>query len=179
MSNSLHQMTMSYSATEDRLLLRVSTTAHDEHQIWLTRRFVKVLWPTLFKGVEKQSLPPETAAAPTTTPQVKRAVMAMQHNEALQKTDMTQRHDEEKVNKPSTEKPMLATGGQCVPLQSGGMRLILKTAENLQVALNLNKQLLHAFCHQVTSLTHKADWDLAYSLADSAVQVLAVEQAVH
>ena len=113
MSNSLHQMTMSYSATEDRLLLRVSTTAHDEHQIWLTRRFVKVLWPTLFKGVEKQSLPPETAAAPTTTPQVKRAVMAMQHNEALQKTDMTQQHDEEKVNKPSTEKPMLATGGQC------------------------------------------------------------------
>ena len=107
MPNSLHQMTMSYSATEDRLLLRVSTTANDEHQIWLTRRFVKMLWPALFKGVEKQSLPPETAAAPTTTPQVKRAVMAMQHNEALQKTDMTQQHDEKKVNKRSTYSPIV------------------------------------------------------------------------
>ena len=160
MSNALHQMTMSYSPTEDRLLLRVSTTAHDEHQIWLTRRFIKVLWPVSIKGVEKQSLPPETVAAPTTTPQVKRAVMAMQHNNALQKTDMTQKHDEEKVNKPSTDKPMLATGGQCVPLNTGGMRLNLKTAENLQVGLNLNEQLLHAFCHQVSSLRRKPNGTL-------------------
>ena len=179
MPNSLHQMTMSYSATEDRLLLRVSTTANDEHQIWLTRRFVKVLWPALFKGVEKQSLPPETAAAPTTTPQVKRAVMAMQHNDALQKTDMSQPHDEKKVNQASTEKPMLAVGGQCVPQRTGGIRLILKTSENLQVALNLNEQLLHAFCHQITSLTQKAEWDLSYSIADPEVSVPADEQAVH
>jgi len=178
-SNALHQMTMSYSPTEDRLLLRVSTTAHDEHQIWLTRRFIKVLWPALIKGVEKQSIPPETAAAPTTTPQVKRAVMAMQHNDALQKTDMTQKHDEEKVNKPSTAKPMLATGGQCLPLKTGGMRLNLKTAENLQVGLNLNEQLLHAFCHQVSSLTQKAEWDLTYTVGDPNVQAPAGEQAVH
>jgi hypothetical protein len=101
MSNPLHQMTMSSSATENRLLLRVSTTAHDEHQIWLTQRFVNSLWPALIKGVEKQSLPPETAAAPTNTPQVKRAVMAMQHNNALQKTNMAKKHDAEKINKPS------------------------------------------------------------------------------
>lgn len=179
MSNALHQMTMSYSATEDRLLLRVSTTAQEEHQIWLTRRFIKVLWPALMKGVEKQSLPPETAAAPTTTPQVKRAVMAMQHNEALQKTDMSKPHDEEKVNKPSTDKPMLAVGGQCTPQQTGGMRLNLKTAENLQIGLNLNEQLLHAFCHQITSLTQKAEWDLSYRISDPNVQVPAGEQAVH
>ena len=179
MSNALHQMTMSYSATEDRLLLRVSTTAHDEHRIWLPRRFIKVVWPALMKGVETQSLPPETAAAPTTTPQVKRAVVAMQHNEALQKTDMSKPHDEKKENKPSTEKPMLATGGQCQPLSNGGMRLNLKTAEGLQIGLNLNEQLLHAFCHQISSLTQKAEWDLAYTVGDPNVQVPAGEQAVH
>jgi hypothetical protein len=157
---------MSYSATEDRLLLRVSTTAHDEHQIWLTRRFINVLWPALMKGVEKQSLPPETAAAPTTTPQVKRAVMAMQHNE-------------EKINKPSTEKPMLAIGGQCTPLPTGGMRLNLKTAENLQIGLNLNEHLLHAFCHQITSLTEKAEWGLAVGVGDPNVHTPAGEQAIH
>ena len=179
MSNSLHQMTMSYSATEDRLLLRVSTTARDEHQIWLTRRFINVLWPALIKGVEKQSLPPETVAAPTTTPQVKRAVMAMQHNVALQETDMTKKHDEEKINKPSTNKPMLATGGQCTPLPTGGMRLNLKTAENLQIGLNLNKHLLHAFCHQITSLTEKAEWGLAVGVGDPNVQAPLGEQAIH
>lgn len=179
MTNALHQMTMSFSATEDRLLLRVSTTAHEEHQIWLTRRFVKILWPALMKGVEKQSLPPETAAAPTTTPQIKRAVMAMQHNDALQKTDLSKQHDEEKVNKPSTEAPMLATGGQCLPLKTGGMRLNLKTSDGLQVGLNLNEQLLHAFCHQITTLTQKAEWDLSYTVGDPNVQVPTGEQAVH
>ena len=109
----------------------------------------------------------------------KSAVMAMQHNEALQKTDMTQKHDEEKVNKPSTDKPMLATGGQCVPLNTGGMRLNLKTAENLKVGLNLNEQLLHAFCHQVSSLTQKAEWDLTYTVGDANVQAPVGEQAVH
>ena len=46
---------------------------------------------------------------------------------------------------------------QCAPLNTGGMRLNLKTAENLKVGLNLNEQLLHAFCHQVSS-TQKAEW---------------------
>lgn len=182
MTNALHQMTMSYSPVEDRLLLRVSTTAHEEHQIWLTRRFVTVLWPALIKGVEKQSLEslaPATAAAPTTTPQVKRAVMAMQHHEALQKTNMTKKHDEEKVNKPSTVTPMLATGGQCVPVKGGGMRLNLKTQEGLQVGLNLNQQLLHAFCHQIGSLAQKADWGLSLSVGDPNVVMPEGRQAVH
>lgn len=179
MSNALHQMTMSYSPVEDRLLLRVSTTAHDEHQIWLTRRFVRVLWPALVKGVEEQSLPPETIAQPTTTPKVRQAVMAMQHQEALQTTDMTQKHDEEKVNKPSTVKPMLAVGGQCVPQKGGGMRLNLKTREGLQVGLNLNQQLLHAFCHQLETLTRKAEWGLSVGVGDPNVAVPEGKRAVH
>ena len=74
---------------------------------------------------------------------------------------------------------MLATGGQCVPLNTGGMRLNLKTAENLQVGLNLNEQLLHAFCHQVSSLTQKAEWDLTHTVGDANVQAPVGEQAVH
>ena len=179
MTNALHQMTMSYSAVEDRLLLRVSTTAHAEHQIWLTRRFVSVLWPALIKGVERQALPPETAAAPTTTPQVKRAVVAMQHHEALQKTDMSQKHDEEKVNKPSTPNPLLATGGQCQPMKGGGMRLNLRTKEGLQISLNLNPQLLHALCHQISSLAMKADWDLALAVGDPNVTMPEGKVALH
>lgn len=179
MTNALHQMTMSYSPVEDRLLLRVSTTAHEEHQIWLTRRFVNVLWPALIKGVEQQALPPETAAAPTTTPQVKRAVVAMQHHEALQKTDLSQKHDEEKVNKPSTVKPMLATGGRCLPTKGGGMRLTIKTQEGLQVGLNLNQQLLHALCHQISSLSQKAEWGLVLSVGDPNVVVPEGRQALH
>ena len=44
MTSPLHQMTMSFSAEDDRLLLRLSTRDMTEYQLWLTRRFVKVLW---------------------------------------------------------------------------------------------------------------------------------------
>lgn len=179
MSTALHQITMSYLRTEDRLLLRVSTTRHDEHQILLTRRFVKLLWPALIKSIEKQSLPSETAAAPTTTPQVKRAVIAMQHNDVLQKTDMTKSYDEQKVNKPSTMKPMLVTGGQCSPLPTGGVQLTLKTEENLEIGLTLRETLLHGFCHQITSLTTKADWGLATIVGDPNIHAPAGESAIH
>ena len=172
-------MTMSFSKTEDRLLLRVSTTENDEHQIWLTRRFSKELWPALLKTVEKQSLPPETAASPTTTSQVKRAVMAMQHNDALQKADMSQKHDEKKLNTPSTKKPMLAIGAQCQPLKTGGMLLKIQTIENLSIDLNLSEQLLHAFCHQISSLTQKAEWDLIFTVGDRSIQVSSANQVVH
>ena len=46
---------MSYSAEQDRLLLRVGTTDKKEYQLMLTRRFVRVLWAALIKVLEKHS----------------------------------------------------------------------------------------------------------------------------
>jgi hypothetical protein len=69
--------------------------------------------------VSKQSLPLETTAALTTTPQVKRAAMAMEQNYGLPKNGYAKKDDAEKINKPSMEKPMLAIGGQRIPLPTG------------------------------------------------------------
>ncbi len=54
MPSALHQITMSYAPEEDRLLLRISTADKTEYQLWLTRRFVGVLWTALMKRKEKQ-----------------------------------------------------------------------------------------------------------------------------
>jgi hypothetical protein len=43
MTSALHQITMSHSAEDERLLLRISTTEKNEFRFWLTRRFVQVL----------------------------------------------------------------------------------------------------------------------------------------
>jgi hypothetical protein len=43
MPSALHQITMSYSAEQDRLLLHVGTTDKKEYKLMLTRRFVRVL----------------------------------------------------------------------------------------------------------------------------------------
>ena len=57
MSSPLHQMTMGFSAEDDRLLLRLSTRDMTEYQLWLTRSFVKVLWGALIQILEKAPLP--------------------------------------------------------------------------------------------------------------------------
>ena len=49
----LHQFNMEYVAEEDRLLLRVQTVDHNEFLVWLTRRYVKQLWPLLVKLLER------------------------------------------------------------------------------------------------------------------------------
>ena len=48
MSNTrLHQMTVKYLPTEDRMLLRIATSEKTEYRLWLTRRFIGILWPAL------------------------------------------------------------------------------------------------------------------------------------
>ena len=90
MPSTLHQITMSHSAEEDRPLLRISTLDKAEFQFWLTRRFVNVLWPALMTVIEKEN----PAAKKNLMPAAKKAVVAMEHQEAVAAADFTRDHDE-------------------------------------------------------------------------------------
>ena len=57
----LHQINLGYSPEEDRILLRINTTGKTEYRLWMTRRYVKILWKLLTKSVE--SLPGVQAQA--------------------------------------------------------------------------------------------------------------------
>jgi hypothetical protein len=174
MENAIHQMTMSYKAAEDRLLLRVSTRRHDEHRFWLTRRFVIVLWPALVKAIERRAVPTATASD-----RARKAAIAVQHHEAVEAADMSQPHDEEGLNRAATEAPLLVTGGACTPLKGGGARLVLDTVERAKITLNLSEELLHALCHQIETVTDKAEWGLGLTVGDPTVIVPAGERRVH
>ena len=53
MTAALHQLTMTYAAEQDRMLLRIGTGENTEYQLWLTRRFVKVMWGALIQTMER------------------------------------------------------------------------------------------------------------------------------
>ena len=59
----LSQIQVSFAPAEDRLLLRVSTDEHTEFQFWLTRRYVRLLWPILEQMVAVT--PADHPSAPT------------------------------------------------------------------------------------------------------------------
>ena len=48
----LHQVQLSYDPTEDRAVLRIRTHDNSEFTFWLTRRYVKLLWPVLMQMLE-------------------------------------------------------------------------------------------------------------------------------
>ncbi len=75
----LHQINLGFSPEEDRLLLRINTTGKTEYRLWMTRRYVKLLWKLLTKSVD--SLPDVKAQA---APETREAVKSFQRVEARQ-----------------------------------------------------------------------------------------------
>ena len=163
---------MSHSAEEDRLLLRISTQDKAEFQFWLTRRFVNVLWPALITVMEMGN----PAAKKNLMPGAKKAVMAMEHQEAVAAADFTKPHDEgNKDLTPGTgdsREPLLVIGGSVSRGKSGTTGLVLKTRNNAEIKVSLNKELLHALCKLLIETTTKAGWDLGLTVGDAAAVVL-------
>ncbi len=168
MPSTLHQITMSHLAEEDRLLLRISTLDKAEFQFLLTRRFVNILWPALITVMEKEN----PAAQKNLMPAAKKAVMAMEHQETVAATDFTRDHDEGNKDLTPGPGPLLVIGGSVQPGKSGVTELVLKTRNNAEIKVSLNKELLHALCKLLIEATMKAGWDLGLSVGDAGAVVV-------
>ena len=57
----IHQLSVTYLAEQDRILVRINTTAAKEMRLWLTRRLTVGLWPLLSKLLTQHLLKLEAA----------------------------------------------------------------------------------------------------------------------
>jgi len=158
---------MGFSAEDDRLLLRVSTTDKTEYQLWLTRRFVGVLWSALIRVLEI-----EPAAKTGSQPAAKKAVIAMEHEEAVSAADFNHRHDEGNKNLTSETGPLLVVGGSVRPGKKGLTQLILQTQNGAEINVTLNKNLTHALCKLLVETTAKADWGMGLAISDATGMIV-------
>ncbi|MDD9878868.1 MAG: hypothetical protein OXR84_15650 [Magnetovibrio sp.] len=174
MTAPLHQLTMTYTAEQDRMLLRIGTGENTEYQLWLTRRFIKVMWGALIQTMERD---PEMNR--DLMPSVRDAVMAMEHQEQVQASDFSQKHNEENTNLTSNTGPLLVVGGQVKPVNGDLTRINLKTDNGMGIEFALNKQLMHALCHMMITSAQKAEWDLDLIVGDPQVIVPEAAEQVH
>ncbi|MEP1028816.1 MAG: hypothetical protein ABJI62_03900, partial [Alphaproteobacteria bacterium] len=96
MTKRLHQMTVTYVPTEDRMMLRIATSEKTEYRLWLTRRFIAAMWPALggqlaqtadLSGLRPQAKDEDTPAGASEAPppppdvpvKVRDAVLGMEH----------------------------------------------------------------------------------------------------
>ena len=81
----LHQLKIDFNAEQDRLLMLVSTDDGAEVRMWLTRRFVKLLWPLLVKLAEEASPRIKVQASA----EARKALLGLEHQKAVQRADFS------------------------------------------------------------------------------------------
>jgi len=177
MADPLYQMTAEYVSVHDRIVFRVSTQKRVEYRLWLTRRLVKDLWGVAVKAFE---LEPEVAQQ-AHQPGVKKAVMSMKHQEAVQSGDFSRKHDTRTVKPPEIEQkqPLLAISAEINQTDTETTRLTFHTAERKDVSLNLTSKMLHAVCHLLQQASDNAGWDLKLSVGDAGAVVTSNTDQLH
>ena len=180
MTKRLHQMTVTYVPTEDRMMLRIATSEKTEYRLWLTRRFIATLWPALggqlAQTADLSGLPPPAPAVPT---KVRDAVLGMEHQAAVQDSDFSRKHDEDTVDLTANTGPMIVTGAKVKPWDGKKLVLGFQTSNDMNVTVTLDKKLLHGFCHMVATTVQKAEWGLALTVGEPVVAPQAGTKVIH
>lgn len=154
----IHQLQITFDPAEDRLRMRLSTTTGDEFRLFLTRRFVRLLWPELARTTEA------TVAIKSPTPVARREVVAFEREKALAASDFKTPFEEPDRAAPRRfplgEAPFLATRAQVKVERPGAYRLTLDPQSGRGIELGLDDRLMHSFCQLILSAVRGADWDL-------------------
>jgi hypothetical protein len=166
----LHQINLGYSPEEDRLLLRINTTGKTEYRLWLTRRYVKLLWKMLTKSVDR--LPDVQAQA---APETRAAVKSFQREEARQAANYSKKFEDSEAKRPLGEAAVLLTGVRVSP-GGKGTQLTLQAKNGPAINLSLEKKLLYSLCDLLISSTKQAEWNLDLNVDEDAPAAAEPEQ---
>ena len=151
----ISQIQIKFVATEDRLLLRVSSGAQQEFRFWLTARLVKLLYPALYDALSKTP-----SAVTQATPIGKKEVVAFEHQKAISQADFTTGFKEIEQSFPLGDEAILVTKCQLRPQSDGNTVLALAPEEGQGIDINLSNELLHSFTKLLTDAAAIARWPL-------------------
>lgn len=157
----INQIQIKFIAVEDRLLLRVSSGDDLEFRFWMTRRFVKLIWPALGK-VLKETPRIQTQASPA----AKKELLAFEHQKAVSDSDFKTPYKETSKTLPLGSKPILLAKMQIHRNGDGSTIMSLGPEEGAGIDLSLDTGLLHSLVELINNGAKIAEWDLASPLED-------------
>ena len=150
-NDKLHQVNVTYSSKEDRLLLRVTTKLGAEYRIWLTRRFTVLLLNILIKAMDQYGGPASLGANPKTRAMFKSGAMEKAFDE-----DNT-------TNFPFGIKGFLAYAVKTADMADGNLHLEILPEKGKGVSVNLDKALLYMFHNLLSQGISRAEWQIMHT----------------
>ena len=144
----ISQLQVANDKVQDRLVLRIATQSNEEIRVFLTRRFLRELWPHLTAMLSghlaARPLPPN---APTTTPEPP--------------ATFEQPFRDDNPRYPLGSTPLLASEATLEAVGEGQGRLVLREGRERSFNLNLNAELLQALCAMLRASSEQAGWDMS------------------
>ncbi len=162
----LHQIRIDYHQEQDRLLLRVSTDDGSELRFWLTRRFVKGLWPAMIKMAEVVG---EARVQPD--PDVRKAMLEFEHEKAVRQADFATPYKAAN-NLPLGSEPLLVTRLRAQPDGRGNAVIAMHPSQGQGMDLAMDAMLLHSFTRLIQGVVIKTDWDIRLELPKTDMPVV-------
>ncbi|MBM3952082.1 MAG: hypothetical protein FJ311_11585 [Rhodospirillales bacterium] len=170
-TSGLHQIGLTYDPVQDRLVLRISSTDKSEWRLALTRRFVSLLWKSLVGALEKN---PDIRD--DLMPKIKEAMLAMQHQAAVESTDTSKAFADDNRDLTSDTGPQLVVSARVAPKGDTHTELYFRTAAGTDIRFVIDKTRLHAFCHLLVKSAVNAEWNLPMTIGDAAALAPAGER---
>lgn len=155
----LHQIQIRYVPQEDRILLRIKTADRLEFRFWLTRRYVKLLWPMMLKMLSNDHRVRLQADA-----EARSAVLAFQHEKAIRQSDFSTEFREDAETLPLGKSPVLLAKIQLKQQKSGDNVLCMHPQSGKGVELAMDETLLHSFTKLLAEAVSTSDWDVAHGI---------------
>ena len=167
----IHQLSVNYLAEQDRIFMRVNTSASEELRLWLTRRLMMGLWPLLTKLLTQHLLKLEAAGNTLESADegLKKMLADFRKEQFLQEADFETPYDEQQAVLPLGPEPVLVTDVDATPLPNGRLRLNFnerlpgKEARNFQ--MELDPKLMQGLMHLLDHALSRSQWQEPFSIA--------------
>jgi len=145
----LRQIQVANDSIQDRLVLRVGTQANEEFRVYITRRFLREIWPHLTAMLHG---PFGASATPTPSTNATPDVEPGGFDQPFRADNPTY---------PLGSTPLLASEATMEAVAEGEARLILREGRERSFTLKLHAELLQALCAMLRAASEQASWDLA------------------
>ncbi len=170
----IHQLSVTYLAEQDRILVRVNTAAAEEMRLWLTRRLMLGLWPLLGKLLTRHLLKLESAGTSLETADegLKKMLADFRKEEFLKNADFETPYKQDQPQLPLGEEPLLVTDVDASPLPNGRLRLSFnERAPNSQkprsFQMEMEPRLMQGMMHLLEQALARSQWREAFGAAPS------------
>lgn len=150
---SVRQLQVASDSVQDRLILRIATDSNEEIRIFLTRRFLREIWPHLSRLLASQ-MAHATASADNVS----------DHDPA----SFEQAFKEDNPTYPLGTMPLLASEVTFESSTEDFTRLIFREGRERSYSLALSGELLQALCSMLRAASEQAKWDLGLNYENAS-----------